>query len=136
MSKQNQEIATREEVEGLKANWKNDPCWDLEDSGGKFAPYYDELLAFSNKCNEEWELKHRNKKIKKIEAFKNLKLHQWTRISHDLIVTRVIGGWLYETTIESSVGDEFLGNSISTTFVPFTNQQDFEQMINDLIASI
>lgn len=131
-----QKIATREEVENLKVNWKNDPCWDLEETGDEFGPYRDELLEFSNKCKKQWDASYRSKRLRAIENFRNLKLHEWTRISHDLVVTRVIGGWLYETSIESSRGDELLGLSVSTTFVPFTSQDHFNQMIDELIESI
>ena len=36
---------TREEVEALKANWLQDPCWDIEKTEG-FEEYASELLSF------------------------------------------------------------------------------------------
>lgn len=46
---------TREEVDALIGNWKNDPCWDIEDTEG-FEEYYDELLELRlrhEKLNDE-----------------------------------------------------------------------------------
>lgn len=37
---------SNEEVERLKQNWMNDPCWDIENTEG-FEAHHDELLAFS-----------------------------------------------------------------------------------------
>lgn len=48
------ETKTREEIEALKRDWKNDPDWDIEDTAG-FEAYRDELKAFSDKCEAEWE---------------------------------------------------------------------------------
>lgn len=52
-------IKTREDVEHLKHDWLNDPCFDLEDTEG-FEEYRDELLAFSNECKARRE-EHHNK---------------------------------------------------------------------------
>jgi len=45
---------TIQEVEKLKANWKNDPCWDLYETEG-FEEYRDELKNFQEECEKEWE---------------------------------------------------------------------------------
>lgn len=37
---------SRAELHGLKLNWENDPCWDLETSDG-FEAHHDELLIHS-----------------------------------------------------------------------------------------
>lgn len=44
---------TREQVEALKANWRGDPCWDIEDTEG-FEAYRDELAAFSMEQHQIW----------------------------------------------------------------------------------
>ena len=46
---------SREEIEALKANWKVDACWDIEDTEG-FEPYHYELLEFRLRCEAEWLL--------------------------------------------------------------------------------
>lgn len=51
---------TRKEVEKLKADWKSDPCWDIETTEG-FEDYYKELDEFSEKCNQEWKQKAQEK---------------------------------------------------------------------------
>jgi hypothetical protein len=47
-------MKTREEVEALKVNWLNDPCWNLEDTGG-FEEYAVELGAFAIEHEAEWK---------------------------------------------------------------------------------
>lgn len=37
----------------LKANWCENPCWDIEDSEG-FEDYHDELLKFRQEKEFEW----------------------------------------------------------------------------------
>lgn len=44
----------------------------------------------------------------------NLELHEVTVITNGLHVTRVPGGWIYESFIDEV--------SISSTFVPFNNE--------------
>jgi len=38
-------MKTREEVEALKNEWLQDPCWDIDDTEG-FEDYRDELAAY------------------------------------------------------------------------------------------
>jgi len=45
-------MKTREEVENLKANWREDPCWNIEDTQG-FNEHKDELLAYRILCESE-----------------------------------------------------------------------------------
>lgn len=53
--------ASRAEVEDLKRNWRQDPCWDLADTEG-FEEYREELAAFQQEhertcaVNEQTEL--------------------------------------------------------------------------------
>ena len=46
-------MKTEEELRDLKANWQADPIWNIEDSEG-FEEYQDELLAYRQKCEENW----------------------------------------------------------------------------------
>ncbi len=43
-----------EEIQRLKADWLNDPCWDIETTEG-FEAHRDELLAFRNERERQWE---------------------------------------------------------------------------------
>jgi len=52
-------MKSREEIEKLKANWKHDPIWDLEETEG-FEDCREELLQFSQDCKAQWA--ERNKK--------------------------------------------------------------------------
>jgi len=38
-------MKTREELQNLKRQWGDDPCWDLEETEG-FEEYRDELMSF------------------------------------------------------------------------------------------
>lgn len=42
------------EIEQLKRDWKNDPCYDIENTEG-FEDHYEELKAFSDKCKKHWK---------------------------------------------------------------------------------
>ncbi|GEM_PF-6650957 len=56
-------MKTREEIEKLKQDWKNDPCWNIEDTEG-FKDRKGELIAFRVEHEE---------KIKKFIAENNIK---------------------------------------------------------------
>ncbi len=45
-------MKSREEVELLKSNWSQDPCWDIEHSEG-FEDYYNELVEFSEQHRKQ-----------------------------------------------------------------------------------
>ena len=45
---------TTEELDALKKNWMNDPCWDIETEEG-FEDYKDELLAYRKEQEAEWQ---------------------------------------------------------------------------------
>lgn len=45
---------TEAEIEHLKANWREDPCWEIEDTEG-FEDHFDELLAYRAECEEKWD---------------------------------------------------------------------------------
>ena len=55
---------TREDVEALKANWRADPCWDIEDTEG-FDDFYGELLLYRH----EWEARWAAETEKRIAAY-------------------------------------------------------------------
>lgn len=46
-------MKTEQEVRQLKANWLNDPCWDLEMTEG-FEEYEKELLAYREMKEAQW----------------------------------------------------------------------------------
>lgn len=45
---------TREDVEALKANWRSDPCWDIEETED-FEGFREELLAYRLKWEAKWK---------------------------------------------------------------------------------
>ncbi len=49
------ESRTVEEIETLKANWRNDPIWDIEDTDG-FELHRDELVAYRMDWEARWKL--------------------------------------------------------------------------------
>ena len=48
-----QEPVTKEDIARLKAQWANDPCWDIEETEG-FEEYYTELSAFRIEMENQW----------------------------------------------------------------------------------
>lgn len=42
-----------DEINSLKEDWKNDPCWDIEDTVG-FEGYIEELKAYRLECQKKW----------------------------------------------------------------------------------
>lgn len=54
---------TREDVEKLKQDWLNDPCWDIEHTEG-FEAFHDELLEYRKGKEAEWE----ERRYRKIQA--------------------------------------------------------------------
>jgi len=55
-------MKTRAEIDALKRNWYDDPCWDIYDSEG-FEDHYNELFDYQTECEREWRNKtnERNK---------------------------------------------------------------------------
>lgn len=76
------------------------------------------------------------REIEALEKFRNLNLHQSLDLSDELSVTRVFGGWLYETRIEQHNPDEALSWAVTTRFVPCTTQHDLNLMIDAAIKSM
>lgn len=62
MATQTETIRTREEIDKLKADWENDPCWDLEETEG-FQAHRAELFEFSTRRQFEWK-RQRNLELK------------------------------------------------------------------------
>ena len=48
-------LKSREEIESLKADWKRDRDWDIENTEG-FEQHQNELLEFRLRCEAEWLL--------------------------------------------------------------------------------
>lgn len=53
------------EIQNLKRQWINDPCWDIENTEG-FEEHKEELLKYRLQCGSEWE-KERLEKEKLID---------------------------------------------------------------------
>ena len=60
-------MKTREQVEALKINWKEDACWDIEETEG-FEEYKDELREFRDEQEQEWREQRFNKLLYKSES--------------------------------------------------------------------
>lgn len=46
-------MATKQEIEALKENWKRDPCWDIYATEG-FEDHIDELKMYQFRMEMEW----------------------------------------------------------------------------------
>lgn len=51
---------TPQEIEDLKADWKRDPIWDIEEAEG-FEAHREELLAYRLECEEGWKRQYRER---------------------------------------------------------------------------
>jgi polyhydroxyalkanoate synthesis regulator phasin len=60
-------MATREQIADLKRQWEADPCWDLEDTED-FEQHHDELLAYSQECQQRWEKNYQVELLKYAEV--------------------------------------------------------------------
>jgi hypothetical protein len=47
-------MATLQEIDQLKSNWKSDPIWDLYETEG-FEEHREELMKYQEECEKEWE---------------------------------------------------------------------------------
>jgi hypothetical protein len=54
-------LKTRQEVEELKRQWRNDPCWDLWEQEG-FEEYKNELRSYAEQKEAEWEAEEQMRK--------------------------------------------------------------------------
>jgi hypothetical protein len=53
-------MKSRQEVEELKNNWRNDPCWDIEQTDG-FEEYRDELKTYRLDMVAKWRAQEYNR---------------------------------------------------------------------------
>lgn len=64
-------MRTPEEVADLKRNWRNDPCWDIEETEG-YEDYRDELLAYRMEMEAVWkrvrEVRDARRRIQTVHA--------------------------------------------------------------------
>ncbi len=71
-----EETKKREDVERLKAGWKNDPCFDLYNIEG-FEEFWDELREYQEHCEAAWKqewLEQLKIKAEELGCTGNLKL--------------------------------------------------------------
>lgn len=61
---------TAEDLQALKDNWFNDPCWDIEDTEG-FEEYKEELLTFRKEQEAKWKAQQYEKQIQRIKLMEN-----------------------------------------------------------------
>lgn len=105
-------MKTREEVEALKANWRSDPCWDLEDTEG-FEEYREELAKYQKTAQEEWEAKRKADIEAKQKRWFSLKINERFWPLCDTCVMRVPNGWFVTT---------YQGNE-SSAFIPYSDSE-------------
>ena len=47
-------MRSEQDIEKLKRDWQNDPCWDIEETEG-FEDHYAELLSFRLEKERKWK---------------------------------------------------------------------------------
>lgn len=60
------EVKTKMQIEELKKDWENDPCWDIEDTEG-FDAYYDELKVYRLETEARWEQQQKDELFEKVD---------------------------------------------------------------------
>ena len=60
-------MKTRDEIDVLKNDWVDDPCWDIEDTDG-FEDHHAELAAFNATMQKEWGRRNRARSLERAEA--------------------------------------------------------------------
>ena len=69
-------MRSEQDIEKLKRDWQNDPCWDIEETEG-FEDHYAELLSFRLEKERKWKEVAKEKLKKKASEYGipyNLKL--------------------------------------------------------------
>ena len=56
----------RQMLDGLKENWKQDPCWDIEDTEG-FEEFHNELLAWRKEYEAKWHAEQSELRMKRLK---------------------------------------------------------------------
>mgnify|MGYP000499881927 CR=1 FL=1 len=78
-------MKTRAEIDKLILDWREDPCWELEDTEG-FEDHRTELLGVRMECEAKWkaraEREHAEARAKLLQPF-------WTALPQDI---RTIAG--------------------------------------------
>ena len=88
---------TKEQIQALFENWKNDPCWDLYDAEG-FEEHRDELKKMQEEYEAECERKAQEAKEADARGLFSMDLHDTKPTRSGWLVTRVPGGWIYHGT--------------------------------------
>ena len=60
------QIRSADDIQSLKKNWANDPCWDIEDTEG-FEAHYDELKVYRLEMEAKWSAEYEARKQKENE---------------------------------------------------------------------
>lgn len=106
-------MKTSEEIENLKTQWKQDPCWDIEDTEG-FEDHKDELIAFRVKHEEECRKSYEKRRQSVKERIYSLDLNETCR-DGVAVYLKVPGGWI--VSVEHIEGEK---SRYTSCFVPFT----------------
>lgn len=111
-----------QEIEQLKADWRRDPCWDIEETEG-FEAHRDELLQYRQQYNAECEQNEKNRLQRLKRVWYDLTLNETARLDNYTSITRVPGGWIYSTTMcskePSSREHDDAEYVMNTVFIPY-----------------
>lgn len=116
-------MTDRAAVEKLKADWENDPCFDLVEIEG-FECYQEELAAFQRQKEEEW--KHRHEKALQKKA---------DRLSVSLEVAGKIEALEARASSLALTANGTLAHYLSLAGVPTTGdcRAEIDQISEDII---
>lgn len=119
-------VRSKEDIDNLKRDWLNDGSWDIYDAEG-FEEHREELMKFQEDKEIEWqrqkveELKKERKRF--AEGIYELGPGESFAFNH-LRYVRVPGGWIVESESEAYIEGEKNSISVSSAFIPFSNEFD------------
>lgn len=91
---------TRNEIDSLKRDWVNDPCWDLEDTEG-FEDCKEELKEFQDRMEQMWREEREEEERKAYEMaeklgviglYKLIKNQEETILKHSRVLELIMDG--------------------------------------------
>ena len=115
---ENNNTKTPEQIEALKKDWLNDPCWDIEYAEG-FEAHKEELKNFSDEQEEKWRNERKLKEKQEVKKFFSLGLLESIWIDK-IKYTKVPSGWIASIERSQSSDDGQLSVAVAAAicFIP------------------
>ncbi len=113
---ENQNTKTPEQIEDLKRQWKNDPCWDIEETEG-FEAYKEELKKFSDEYSEKLREQRTMREAAEVKRFLSLKLLESIHVD-GIKYTKVPSGWIAISSNSGYADEGYVSHISAMCFIP------------------